>query len=161
MSVYLIEAAGANLLKIGYAINPARRIKTIATACPFPVVILGIREGGQQLERAMHLAQSARRFHLEWFRKWDDALAWFETFDGQAARPLTLGGTMDISHIPERVRYALKQGETPASLAKKAGLHRNTLYGCESERWNPTLDTLTKLAPHLPELPARPRKAAA
>lgn len=69
---------------------------------------------------------------------------------------------MDISDIPARVRYALKQGETPAGLAKKAGLHRNTLYGCERERWNPTLDTLTKLAPHLPELPgAQARQAAA
>lgn len=67
---------------------------------------------------------------------------------------------MDLSHIPQRVRYALKQGDTPASLARKAGLHRNTLYGCEGEHWNPTLDTLTKLAPHLPELPVSRRAAA-
>lgn len=66
---------------------------------------------------------------------------------------------MDISDIPARVRYALKQGETPASLAKKAGLHRNTLYGCEREGWNPTLDTLLKLAPHLSD--AAPRADAA
>lgn len=66
---------------------------------------------------------------------------------------------MDIHTIPARVRYALEQGETPASLAIKAGLHRNTLYGCEREGWNPTFETLTKLAPHLPELPKT--KAAA
>lgn len=68
---------------------------------------------------------------------------------------------MDLSNIPERVRHALKHGETPASLAKKAGLHRNTLYGCEAEGWNPTLDTLTKLAPHLPSLGDEPAQAAA
>lgn len=69
---------------------------------------------------------------------------------------------MDLHTIPARVRYALKHcGETPASLAKKADLHRNTLYGCEREGWNPTFDTLTKLAPHLPELPEPEAKAAA
>jgi DNA-binding XRE family transcriptional regulator len=68
---------------------------------------------------------------------------------------------MDISDIPARVRYALKQGETPAGLAKKAGLHRNTLYGCDTERWNPTLDTLNRLAPHLPKIEAAPKQAAA
>lgn len=67
---------------------------------------------------------------------------------------------MDLTTIPQRVRYALKQGETPASLAKKAELHRNTLYGCDKEGWNPTFDTLTKLAPHLPELPEPKQRAA-
>lgn len=67
---------------------------------------------------------------------------------------------MDIHTIPARVRYALEHGETAASLAKKANLHRNTLYGCEREGWNPTLETLTKLAPHLPELPTERRAAA-
>lgn len=68
---------------------------------------------------------------------------------------------MDITSIPERVRYALEQGETPAGLAKKANLHRNTLYGCEREGWNPTLDTLRKLAPLLPELPAKAKRQRA
>lgn len=58
---------------------------------------------------------------------------------------------MDITEIRARVREALKHGETPYGLAKKAGLHRNTLYGCEAEGWNPTLETLSKLAPHLPK----------
>lgn len=68
---------------------------------------------------------------------------------------------MDITTIPARVRYALQHGETPASLAKKANLHRNTLYGWEREDWNPTLDTLRKLDPHLPKLPRGEAKAAA
>ncbi len=57
---------------------------------------------------------------------------------------------MQISEIIARVRLALKNGETPYSLAKKAGLHRNTLYGCEADDWNPTSQTLSKLEPHLP-----------
>jgi DNA-binding XRE family transcriptional regulator len=53
---------------------------------------------------------------------------------------------MELSQIPKRVRHALQHGESPASLATKAGLHRNTLYGCEGDRWNPTFETLKKLA---------------
>lgn len=66
---------------------------------------------------------------------------------------------MDITDISARVRYALKKGETPGGLAQKAGLHRNTLYGCEADGWNPTLQTLLKLEPHLPKLPKRARAA--
>jgi DNA-binding phage protein len=53
---------------------------------------------------------------------------------------------MDITDIPLRVRKALKDNETPGGLAKKAGLHRNTLYGCERPNWNPSYETLIALA---------------
>lgn len=59
-----------------------------------------------------------------------------------------------IDQIKARVRLALQQGQTPGSLARTAGLHRNSLYGCESANWNPKLETLEKLLPHLPDLAA-------
>lgn len=59
-----------------------------------------------------------------------------------------------IAIIKARVRLAVEQGQTPGSLARAAGLHRNSLYGCESESWNPKAETLEKLMPHLPELAA-------
>lgn len=69
---------------------------------------------------------------------------------------------MHITDIPARVRFAIQEnGESHASLARKAGLHRNTLYGCEREGWNPSLDTLRKLAPHLPPLKSERKDAAA
>jgi ribosome-binding protein aMBF1 (putative translation factor) len=55
-----------------------------------------------------------------------------------------------VSDFIERVRAALRQeGVTAAGLAKKAGLHRNTLYGADQEGWNPTAAVLTKLEPHI------------
>jgi lambda repressor-like predicted transcriptional regulator len=55
-----------------------------------------------------------------------------------------------VTDFIERVRAALKQdGVTPAGLARKAGLHRNTLYGADREGWNPTADVLTKIEPHI------------
>lgn len=55
-----------------------------------------------------------------------------------------------VTDFLTRVRAALKQdGVTPAGLARKAGLHRNTLYGADKDDWNPTADVLTKLEPHV------------
>lgn len=55
-----------------------------------------------------------------------------------------------VTDFIERVRAALKRdGVTPAGLAKKAGLHRNTLYGAEADGWNPTAAILTALEPHI------------
>jgi ribosome-binding protein aMBF1 (putative translation factor) len=55
-----------------------------------------------------------------------------------------------VTDILERVRAALKQGGvTPAGLARKAGLHRNSLYKAADDDWNPTAEVLTKLEPHI------------
>jgi ribosome-binding protein aMBF1 (putative translation factor) len=75
-----------------------------------------------------------------------------------------------VTDFIERVRAALQQnGVTPAGLAKKASLHRNTLYGAERPDWNPTAAILTALEPHIEaiergewnEPPAEDEKAAA
>lgn len=58
-----------------------------------------------------------------------------------------------VTDFIERVRAALKApGVTPAGLARKAGLHRNTLYGAELETWNPTADVLKALEPHIEDI---------
>jgi len=55
-----------------------------------------------------------------------------------------------VTDFIERVRLALhRDGVTPAGLAKKAGLHRNTLYGSDRGDWNPTAAVLTALEPHI------------
>jgi ribosome-binding protein aMBF1 (putative translation factor) len=55
-----------------------------------------------------------------------------------------------VTDFIERVRSALRRpGVTPAGLARKAGLHRNTLYGADEAKWNPTAEVLTKLEPHI------------
>lgn len=55
-----------------------------------------------------------------------------------------------VTDFLERVRSALRQtGVTPAGLARKAGLHRNTLYGADKGDWNPTAAILTALEPHI------------
>lgn len=58
-----------------------------------------------------------------------------------------------MTDIPTRLREALKQpGFTKKALADKAGLHRMTLHGCESEDWNPKWATLQAIEPYLPKV---------
>jgi lambda repressor-like predicted transcriptional regulator len=55
-----------------------------------------------------------------------------------------------VTDFIERVRAALQRdGVTPAGLARKAGLHRNTLYGADKDGWNPTADVLKALEPQI------------
>lgn len=76
-----------------------------------------------------------------------------------------------VTDFIERVRAALKRdGVTHANLARTAGLHRNTLYGAEDAKWNPTAEVLKALEPHIvaieagewkPELPEADSEARA
>ena len=51
-----------------------------------------------------------------------------------------------IEDVPGRVRALVDSGKLSKSgLARAAGLHANTLRGCDAPNWNPTSDTLEKL----------------
>jgi transcriptional regulator with XRE-family HTH domain len=55
-----------------------------------------------------------------------------------------------VTDFIDRIRLALKRdGVTPGGLARKAGLHRNTLYGVERDDWNPSATVLKALEPHI------------
>jgi transcriptional regulator with XRE-family HTH domain len=56
-----------------------------------------------------------------------------------------------VTDTIQRLRSALKRpGFTKKDLARRAGIHANTLLGCESDEWNPTANTLKAIEPHLP-----------
>ncbi|MFW5634547.1 MAG: 3,4-dihydroxy-2-butanone-4-phosphate synthase, partial [Erythrobacter sp.] len=63
---------------------------------------------------------------------------------------------MDTSTVT-RVRDLVESGTfTRAGLARAAGLHANTLRDCTEESWNPTAETLAKLAAFLEANDERP-----
>lgn len=60
-----------------------------------------------------------------------------------------------VTDLIDRIRAALKkEGVTPGGLARKAGLHRNTLYGVDREDWNPTAAVLKALEPQIEAIEA-------
>jgi len=66
--VYFIEAAGSNLVKIGSAVSPESRVRTLQTGSPVQLRLLGSTPGGESHERDLHRRFSHLRSHGEWFR---------------------------------------------------------------------------------------------
>lgn len=67
MYVYLIEAVGTGLVKIGTANQPKLRLVELACGSPAPLVLLGMFDGDRKTERAVHVLFASLRAHHEWF----------------------------------------------------------------------------------------------
>ena len=62
-----------------------------------------------------------------------------------------------MDSVITRTKTLVSEGEmTRSGLARAAGLHANTLRDCEQDGWNPTAETLQKLARFLDEHEAGP-----
>jgi hypothetical protein len=118
MSVYLVEAVGADRVKIGYSQNPAGRIQSIATSSPFPIAALAIRDGDMALEKAMHRALADKRTTGEWFSKFDGVVEWFAGFTPTADA---------ATGIPQRVHTVTVRRFGAQAMADMFGLSVNTV----------------------------------
>ena len=78
MSVYILHAEGTDRYKIGHAKNLTKRIRSLQTGCPFPLVVRKEISGGEEFERFLHEAFSKYRVNGEWFEFTEDE---FRTID--------------------------------------------------------------------------------
>lgn len=75
--VYFIGAASGPI-KIGIAVNPESRRRSLQTSHHEPLEILATCDGGQEKERAYHLLFANRRLQGEWFDRCPEILAEIE-----------------------------------------------------------------------------------
>lgn len=74
MTVYVIQARGTDLVKIGFTkrATPIARLLSLKTGCPLPLIVLAYVPGApRSLERELHLQFRFQRSTLagrEWFR---------------------------------------------------------------------------------------------
>jgi hypothetical protein len=59
-------------IKVGISSDPAGRLRTFQTACPYPLVLRGAylfesRDLAERIERTFHREQRDRQTHGEWF----------------------------------------------------------------------------------------------
>lgn len=66
-TIYFILAPVANRIKIGYSSNPENRIKSIMTASPHDLDLLGTISGTREDERNLHQRFAHIRKNREWF----------------------------------------------------------------------------------------------
>jgi hypothetical protein len=70
--VYVIEAQGVPLLKIGHSLNARARLRELATHSPVPLRLSATMWGSAIVERALHFAFRDGRSHGEWFSDCED-----------------------------------------------------------------------------------------
>lgn len=73
MYVYLIEAIGIELVKIGFSADPTARLADLSVGSPVELRLVGYFEGGCDAEKALHRKFIKLRERREWFCD-DDAI---------------------------------------------------------------------------------------
>lgn len=65
--VYFIHNAERNIIKIGITRSPDQRLRSLQTASPDPLIMLGHIEGGRDIEAEFHERFAEYRCYGEWF----------------------------------------------------------------------------------------------
>jgi len=81
--VYFVRARG--LVKIGFTVDLATRLKTLRSMSPAPVSLLGTIKGSLRLERFLHEHFRKHHAHHEWFRAHESIVGLFPKATGEAA----------------------------------------------------------------------------
>ena len=76
MSVYFLYAKKARRIKIGFSDNPKKRICSIQTSSPEPLIQLAVLDGKRELEQALHSHFHYLRDKGEWFRADNELFEW-------------------------------------------------------------------------------------
>jgi len=65
--VYIVEAVGTGMCKIGYAKNIRNRVDALQTACPYELRVRATINGTRETESAFHRIHARNRVRGEWF----------------------------------------------------------------------------------------------
>lgn len=75
--VYFVQAPINGFIKIGHtAHHPDRRLESLRSGSPVPLVPLGVMPGSQKTESRLHIRFHHLRSHSEWFSPDPDLLAY-------------------------------------------------------------------------------------
>jgi hypothetical protein len=91
--VYFVKAPGENgLVKIGWAVDPWKRLSTLQCGSPVELQLVACVPGGPADERAMHRRFASLRAHGEWFRLRGDLRTTIREFAVVAVDTIGLNG---------------------------------------------------------------------
>jgi len=66
--IYFVRCGRTEFVKIGSAANVLKRIELLQIGCPYRLVLLAVREGGELEEKRLHTVFAAERHSGEWFK---------------------------------------------------------------------------------------------
>ena len=123
MAVYFVHDLTTGLVKIGHSERPWDRLSQIQTHSPCEVQLRAIMDGGQDVERGLHVRFAPQRVRGEWFLH-QGALADFIATLPQAVRPA--GKSLSFWNMPA-AEAALAVGISVAQLSRiRSGKSRPT-----------------------------------
>ena len=108
--VYFIQQGDTGPIKIGTTVLALldSRLKQLQTSSPLPLRLLGVMEGGHNLERRFHERFASHRMAGEWFRAEHD-LAQFVSLSARQPSEIQRGDSSEL----EEGRTAARNGEPP------------------------------------------------
>lgn len=122
MAVYMIRAGDTGPVKLGFAVNPDRRIGGLQIGHPEKLTVLRIMEGCRAFEAALHRHFAPLRIRGEWFTHSDEMLG-----DLEHLRPAANNNDVSPS-APRAVKYddalvrVLEKAGGPSKLAEYLGV---------------------------------------
>lgn len=147
--IYFIKNERCEVVKIGLSREPLKRLGQLQIGSVDPLQILGVLEGGEAEERALHERFSRYRRRGEWFdftgelKTFAQELAAYEAPGRLPPPPLEIDA--EAACHPDMVRRALLDGFSKAAIARTANVHANSLANMESDDWSPRWKTLQSL----------------
>lgn len=99
--VYFVADVGR--IKVGYSRNVDQRIRDIGQYLERPLVVIGVIEGGLNVERAIHGKLSEHRLRGEWFRDNAEVRLCLDTIIRSG---LAAAGILPGPHVPLRTASA-------------------------------------------------------
>jgi predicted dienelactone hydrolase len=106
MSGFVYFLSSADRVKVGYSVEPARRISALSTASPFPIVVIATIPGTEAEERAIHRGLSSSRRYGEWFERTSEV----ETLLAAVTSKLVTTGDEAAAFVGGSIRPAAGSG---------------------------------------------------
>lgn len=105
--VYIMQCGDLPRVKIGYSINPERRLRQlITTGVPDDLRVIATIPGPPALERDYHRQFADYRVRGEWFRYEGEVKQWVEWIAGKADRERELASQRRLADLRNRLKVA-------------------------------------------------------
>lgn len=132
--IYFIREAAGGRIKIGFAVDPWSRMKSLQTGAPCDLEMMAIQAGDRKAERDLHRKFAADRLRGEWFQASPPLTAYVASLDKPCLR------------AESRRSRVFWGGKTDQELAAMVGVSRGYITNLRLGRRQPSLTVAIKLA---------------
>lgn len=110
MVIYAIHAIGTEFVKIGIANGPDGRLCTLQTGSPYELVLLGMADWPDSMERYLHGKLGEHHVRGEWFRMTPPVLAVIEHIkSGHLDTAIGRGAVQKQHRLSRVLTYAMDE----------------------------------------------------